>query len=215
MEHFATRRAGFTIVELLIAVALLGLALSGAAMVSRSGSEVHRTSVAVQDVEQRLHRALEQVSGALTTAGADYLVPTPVEGLAYGSLQFQQVIGHTGTTPDLGPTIELATEIEGNEADNGADDDGDGLVDERELVLTLDVGGANEQRVKLVSGVLELLEGESSDGLDENGNGLVDEPGFHLERNGDVVAVRLSIGDQDPQGRLVVRTAELDIRMRN
>ena len=207
--------SGFTVVELVISVTILGLALSSAAIVSKTGNDAHRASTAVQAVEQTLQSALERAAAELATTGADHLEPDPVEGLAYDDVEFQAVVGQTDGEPDLGDTSQLVMELDNGEFDDGVDNDGDGLVDERRLVLVRDVGGADEQRVVLCRGVLEYLEGEDGNGVDDNDNGLVDEPGFHLERDGDVLTLRLSIAEMGPQGTLLVRTAELDTRMRN
>lgn len=209
------QRAGFTLIEMSIALSCLGVALASAAMVSNTGSSAHRATASIQRLEQNLHRALERAAWELAATGGDHLEPNPVDGLAYDDLEFQAVIGFTGTNPDLGPTSQLVAELEAGEVQDGIDNDGDGLVDERNLVLVRDVDGPNEQRVVICHGVLEFLEGETFDGTDENGNGLEDEPGFHLERNGNVITIRLSLGSQDPDGRVFVRTAELDTRMRN
>jgi len=201
--------------EVVIAAALLCMALASAAMVSQTGSGAYRTNQAIGALEQTLHRALEQASGQIAATGIDHLEPDPLEGLAYGDLQLQPVVDYTEAGPVLGPTNQLLTQMEAGELADGVDNDGDGLVDERDLLLIRDVGGPNEKRVVLCHGVLEYLEGETFDGTDENDNQLEDEPGFHLERNGNVITLRLSGGHQDPRGEVMVRTAEMSVRMRN
>jgi prepilin-type N-terminal cleavage/methylation domain-containing protein len=208
-------KGGFTLLEMTMAMTIMGVALAGAAMVSKSGSEAYRTGAATTQLEQNLHRALLRAADEISATGAALLVPDPLEGLAYDDLYFQPVIGFSGASPDLGPSNRLVAELEPSEAPDGIDNDGDGLVDERELVLVRDAGGAGEQRVVLCRGVLEYLEGETFNGADDNGNGIEDEPGFHFERNGNVMTIRLSLGGQDHLGRVFVRTAELDARMRN
>ncbi|MFT5049295.1 MAG: prepilin-type N-terminal cleavage/methylation domain-containing protein [Chlamydiales bacterium] len=208
-------RSGFTLFEVVISLSLLGLVLGSAAMVSRTAGSAERTSAANHRLEQNLHRALERAADEIAATGVDHLTPDPIEGLAYDDLEYQPVIGFTGVTPDLGPACQLLVRIEGGEVQDGNDNDGDGLVDERDLILVQDVGGADEREVVLCHGVLEYLEGETFDGADENGNDLEDEPGFHIERNGEVITLRLSLGGQGLNGQVLIRTAELDVRMRN
>ena len=145
----------------------------------------------------------------------NYLDPDPIQGLPYQGLEYQVVTGYTGTTPDLSSTRQIVAEAEAGDAPDGIDNDGDGLIDERALVFIRDVGLATQRRIVLCKGVLEYLEGETFNGADDNLNGLEDEPGFHLERNGDVITIRLSVGKQGPGGVTLVRTAELDVRLRN
>ncbi|MFT7678177.1 MAG: prepilin-type N-terminal cleavage/methylation domain-containing protein [Planctomycetota bacterium] len=209
------KRAGFTLVEMTIAVSILGVALTSAAMVSKTGGDAHQTNAAVQSLENSLSQSISRIAGELALSGMDHLDPDPIEGLPYQDLDYQVVVGYTDTAPDLSVTRQIVAEAEAGDANDGIDNDGDGLIDERTLLMVRDVGLATERRVVLCNGVLEYLEGETFDGADENGNGLEDEPGFHLERNGDVITIRLSVGKQGPGGVTLVRTAELDVRLRN
>jgi len=208
-------RGGFTLLEMTIALSLLGVALTSAAMVSKTGGDAHQTTTAIQGLEQNLHRALERAASEIALSGVDHLTPDPLEGLAYDDIEFQAVVGFTGAVPDLGPVSQLVTQLETGEVLDDADNDGDGLVDERDLLLIQDVYGGDRRQVVLCHGVLEYLEGETFDGADENGNLLEDEPGFHIERNGNVLTLRLSLGSQAPNGQILIRTAELDTRMHN
>lgn len=208
-------QSGFTLVEIVLAIGLLSVVLGGAAMVSQTGADAQRSMTAVAALEQNLQRSLQRAAAELTTSGVGLLQPDPVEGLAYDDLDFQQIIGQTDGVADPGPTQQLVTELEPGEFDDGLDNDGDGLVDERRLLLIRDPGGDDEQRVVLCSGVLELLDGELANGLDDNGNEVEDEPGFHLERNGSVLTLRMSLGVRGMGGDVLVRTSQLDVRLRN
>ena len=209
------KRSGFSLVEMTIAVSILGVALGSAAMVSKTGGDAHQTNAAIQSLENSLNQSLARLATELASCGVNHLNPDPIEGLPYQDLDYQVVVGYTDTTPDLSATRQIVAEAEGGDANDGIDNDGDGLIDERTLVLVRDVGLATERRVVLCKGVLEYLEGETFNGDDDNGNVLEDEPGFHLERNGRVITIRLSVGKQGPGGLTLVRTAELDVRLRN
>lgn len=208
------RRAGFTIVELALAMGVLGLALGLAGMVTRTGTAAYRSAEAGRQLEQNLHRALDIVITELEATGSDFLDPTPVDGLAYKTIEYQHLLLQ-GTDVLPGPTSRLAFEYETGEIDDGLDNNGNGLVDEGVLVLVRNVGLTSQQRVVLCHGVRELLEGEIANGIDDNGNLLDDEPGFFIQIRGRVVTIRLSIEGIGPQGQILVRTAESSARMRN
>lgn len=207
-------RSAFTAVELLLAVTLLGLMLASAAQVVTKSSDAYRTNRAIRRLEQRAHKALDRVLTELAATGVGYLDPPTVEGIPYTVLEYDTVLLQ-GTIAVAGPTSRLSLEMEAGEVDDGVDNNGNGLVDDRILVLTRDVGGPAEQRVVLCRGVRELLEGELPDGLDNNGNVLGDEPGFHLVRNGRALTVRLTLEGIGPQGEPLACTLETSAMMRN
>ena len=208
------RRSGFTVLELTLAMAILGLALALAGMVTRTGSAAYRNAMAGIQLEQNLHRALDRAMTELEATGSDYLDPPPVDGLAYKRLEYQHLLLQ-GTNVVPGPTSRLAFEYETGEIDDGIDNNGNGLIDEGVLVLIRNVGLTTQQRVVLCHNVRELLEGEIANAIDDNGNFLVDEPGFFIQKTGQVLTIRLSIEGLDPQGNIMVRTAECSARMRN
>ena len=69
-------RQGFTLIEIVISIGLLGIVLGSAAMVSRTGGAAHRTATAVQALEQNLHRALERAADEIAATGVDHFTGT-------------------------------------------------------------------------------------------------------------------------------------------
>lgn len=215
MRRAPASRAGFSLVELLLAVALLSIVLASTAIVSSTGYRTYRASSAQSSAESRARRGLDRAATELRRAVAD-TVPNPGGNLGMDLVEFRQAVGIDGTgNLQLGPLMRLALELDAGEPANGLDDDGDGLVDEGELVLTRDVGGPAQTRVVLVRPVRALLEGEATNLADDNGNGLVDERGFCVERVGELLTLRLTIEDFEPSGRRILRTVETSIRLRN
>ncbi|MEE8469357.1 MAG: hypothetical protein V3T22_12930, partial [Planctomycetota bacterium] len=133
------RRTGFTIVELALAMGVLGLALGLAGMITRTGSSAYRSAEAGRQLEQNLHRALDRVITELEATGSDFLHPIPTEGLAHNWIEYQHPILQ-GSDVLPGPTSRLALEYETGEINDGIDNNGNGLVDEGVLVLVRDVG---------------------------------------------------------------------------
>lgn len=206
-------RAGFTLLEALIAVVLFLLLFSSAVLAARGGVGAFRTTQGQSDVEVRARRALDRVVFELMSTGGSTLIPNPTTDFGSSNFQFRQAIGVNGTAPLWSPTLSLAREYASGELDDGVDNDGNGLADDGVLVLTRDVGGT-EHRVVLCRGVRERLEGEVADGDDDNGNGVTDESGFNVHRQGEVLFVRLSLEEPVETG-IIVRTLETALRLRN
>lgn len=207
------RRAGFTLVELAVAVALFLLLMSSAIVAARGGMDAFRSSQDLSDLETRARRALDRAVFELLAVGGSELAPNPVGDFGADALEFRQAVGLAGTAPVWGDLCSLSFVPAPGDADDGLDNDGNGLVDDGQLVLVRDVGG-NEQRIVLCSGVRELAEGEVPNGADDNGNGVIDEAGFNVHRVGDVLFVRLTLEAAVPTGS-IVRTLETSIRIRN
>jgi prepilin-type N-terminal cleavage/methylation domain-containing protein len=206
-------RAGFTLVELVIAAAVLLLLLSSAVMAARGGMGAFRATQDTSQAETRVRRGLDRAVLELLSAGASELLPDPTSAFGTDSLQFRRATGLAGTAVVWGETQQLAFAYAPGEADDGLDNDGNGLVDDGLLVLTRDPGG-DDQRVVLCRGVREFLEGELGNGADDNGNGILDEAGFNVRRVNDVLFVRLSVEEPVETGT-IVRTLETSVRLRN
>jgi type II secretory pathway pseudopilin PulG len=209
------RAGGFTIVEVAFAATLLGLLMLAATSIASTSSDALGTSQVSARVETRLQRAMLRVARELTSTGADVLTPDGSGQFGTHDFTFCQAVGSTGDAIDWSAPRRLAWEAEPGEADNGLDDDGDGLVDEGVLVLVRDPGGPAERRTVLCRGVTEWMPGEVPDGDDDNGNGVVDERGFNVQRVGAVLTIRLAVAAADSEGRTAVSTTETAVRLRN
>ena len=124
-------------------------------------------------------------------------------------------VGFAGGIILWGPDTQIVLEYDPNELDDGIDNDGDGLVDEGQVVWIENPGVPGERRVVLCRGVPEDLEGEIQNLLDDNGNGLIDERGFSLDVQGQVLTMRLTLQALDPAGRLLTKTVQSSVRIRN
>ena len=213
--------AGYTLVELIIAGALLIIVAGGALRASLRGLELFRTNSANADVNARSGRAIERIMRELVSAGGLTLDPAltltpPLPTPWASSLEFRSASTWTAGALVWGDLRRIAWQLGGGELANDADDDGDGLIDEGDIVLTEDVGGANERSVVLVTGVAELLVGELPNGLDDNGNGMVDEAGLCFDRTGGTLNVRVTLERLAPQRQAILsRTLEDSLRLRN
>jgi prepilin-type N-terminal cleavage/methylation domain-containing protein len=208
-------RAGFSLVELVLAVAILGSVVGTVALVHSRSDGLARASTEQNHVNLLAARAADRVVRELASMGASGAIPDPTSALGTDSITFRQARGIVGGVVQWGPPMRFQLDLGRGETANGADDDGDGLVDERALVLISDLGGADERRTVLCDGVPALFPGELSNVLDDNGNGVVDERGFNLRRVGDVMQVRVCVAHGAQGGSAAVATVVTSVRLRN
>jgi prepilin-type N-terminal cleavage/methylation domain-containing protein len=208
-------RAGFSLVELLVSVALLGVVFASAGLVSSTSQGLYRQSSQSSSLEARARQAVDRVVDELSTMVRTLSFPDPVDPAWTETLDFQQALGVVGGALAWGALERLSLELEDGEAADGNDNDGDGLADECRLVLVRNVGAANEVRSVLCRDVRRYAEREVANGADDNGNGMEDELGFWMQRQGEVMRLQLTLEELDDGGRPVVRSVSTSFRIRN
>jgi prepilin-type N-terminal cleavage/methylation domain-containing protein len=211
--HHARGDQGFTLVESLIAVTFLAVLFLAVAQTSSRASDAFDEGSTEHALSTGTHRALERIAHAI-----DFSDGTILPGIdpTLGSDQVTfRVPGPFESDVVTWVPMEVLTEMDGGELDDGADNNGDGLVDERRVVLVEAAGQPDERRVVLVGGVTELYAGETANNADDNGNGVTDETGLSFSVVGNVVTIRLCCQRQDEGRRLLTKTAETAVRLRN
>jgi len=211
-----TRRgnAGYTILELMMSVVLLGTILTAIGLSARSASDMYRESQFEHELETQLHRTLELIATQLTVSGRD-LTPEPDTAFGTAALTFKRCDGWDGDAPIWSQPLQIALQLEDGELDDGSDNNGNGLVDECVIVFVNDAGSPTAAETVKCHRVRELLAGEDFNGLDDNGNGLIDEPGLCFDVEGNVLTILLTLEGIDPDGRLVTKTDQTAVRIRN
>jgi hypothetical protein len=164
-----------------------------------SGTEVARNANSAMD---RMASIL--ADAGLTTIADDLSAPTGASGFT-----FQVRKGYADGAITWGPATTLAWVSDPMDPRDDVDNDGDGLVDEGEILLT----DTNGLRAVLVRHVTEYLDGESDGGGDDNGNGLEDEQGLSFELDGNRLHIRLTLAKVGADGELVTRSAESVLRL--
>ena len=209
-------QAGYTMVEIMISMTVLSVLMSFIFMAQSSGQKVAQRATHEDETQVRLTRTVERVADELRSV-IDQTIWEDLTGFVTDSelLTFQAVGSLEGGVVIPGPVTRIAFVPEPGEGRDDIDNDGDGLVDEGTVTLVRDPDGPNEISVILCRNVRAYFDGESLDFEDENGNGLVDEAGFHFQRTGDQLAIRLTIEDVDLRGDVVTQSAEALIRIRN
>ena len=209
-------RTGFTLLELVVSMGLLSIMAGLSIMIQTTGNSALKASNQQTEAEGKARRGLDRVARELQRAVVMNLFTnfTPVAPDS-PSLTYLSAAGLVDGEMAAGSVTHFAWEQDPRDADNGIDDDGDGLIDEGVVAIWKNVGEADQVRVVICNDVTEYYQGETPNGADDNGNDLTDEAGFHFEQDGDLITVRLCVGGVSSDGTRVMRTAETSIRLRN
>jgi len=214
--HVTTKRSGFTLVEATIGIALLALVM-GAAFIGMNGiAKGYSQEYKIQRMDGRARRAIKQIREFLEEAGRDMLTPAPASPLGAETIDFRRLTGFTDGAPVFGATQRILFELDPLEVENGEDDDGDGLIDEHQIVFVRNVDTALQSSTVVARSVSSYLEGESPTGNDDNDNGLIDERGLSLELvDGTMMVIRLTIECESAGQQPLQQTAVAVIHLRN
>ncbi|MEO0653092.1 MAG: prepilin-type N-terminal cleavage/methylation domain-containing protein [Planctomycetota bacterium] len=212
----ARRQAGFSLIEVTASIAILSLVMVSLTQLGSTTTNAYDTSSGRTERELEAQRALEQVVGILTAAGSTTFNP-PIDGVALGTtdLRYNVITSMVGGVPNWSNTHRLVLQLEPGELDNGVDDDGDGLADERQLVSILDEGELNQRARILVKGVSELGLGELANGVDDDGDGVIDEAGFSMHQTGDLLFIELALDGRTSDTDQFTVEAETRTAVRN
>ena len=161
MHHEQNAKAAFTLVELMIVAALLGGVLGGLGLVLHTAGRSYRSSQAAMELNHHGGQALRRIVDALRSADTDSIQTVPAAPFWTSSIEYRANQGYHGqqslwTPPrrfrlDPGTDTLTWTESAGlpeelqsgvctgvpallsGELMNGADDNGNGLIDEAGL----------------------------------------------------------------------------------
>jgi hypothetical protein len=208
-------RAGFTVVEVVLGGLFLASLLLVAGLATDRCLALFRQRRATEELSTKTHRLLQQVVSELAFARASTLAPGTLATQGASSIRFQRSLGVEAGVPTWGPFTVLRWERDPGETDDGLDENGNGLVDEGQLVWIEDEGLPGERRVVLGRGLCELLPGESFDGTDEDGDGRVDERGLCFTFAADTLTIQLGLQSAAPSGTLLTKVVEAAVYPRN
>ncbi|MCE9596323.1 MAG: prepilin-type N-terminal cleavage/methylation domain-containing protein [Planctomycetes bacterium] len=191
-------RAGFTLIEAMIAIALVAVVLVKVGMLAkmRSDTSAHENTELVIDDQAR--RVLEQISYAVMGASRERLIPDPESPIYSSELRFEVSLG-----------LQDGKVVWGDAQWVGLDK-GDNQVAWRERPDAPD-----ERHVVWCKVVRPFLEGELMNGVDDNGNGLIDEKGLVFTLEGSKVTVRLTLERKSESGEIITHTVETMVTCRN
>lgn len=163
MHERDTRCAGFTLVEVMIAGAIAVVLCGGVMLSLGSATRSFTTGARMQDIDTQARRAMDRICEMLMLSARATVSPQKFAPQSGTTLDFQrikpgatgfgpterialQVNGDVEWTSNLGQPSQrvdvlargIAATLEGETLGNGIDDNGNGLVDERGLALTID-----------------------------------------------------------------------------
>jgi hypothetical protein len=204
-----------TLIEVAIALTLTATIVMAVAISAQSASRSYQGEGLRSTVDTQAHRALDFVTRELAEAERATLNPFPDPALASDSLTYRKSLGFADGAALWGPWMQLSTQLEAGEIDDGLDNNRNGLADERVLVWTERLGQADQRQTIRVHAIAELAEGELANGMDDDGDGLDDEPGLVFSIDRDVLTVQLTLARRDAQGRTVTKSVLTAVRVRN
>ena len=207
-----TSRKGFTLIEMTVATGLLGVVMGSALMMTVAGRSAFEEAAQRQQAESTVRRALERVVLEMQWAESDGLSPDCSAGSP--TVTFQPLVGVAGGAAVWGDSRRIARVASANDADDGLDNDGDGVIDEGDLVMTIDPGGPDEFSVTLCTQVTEMAPGETLNGIDDDGNGVIDERGFNVEALGNLITLRLSVAQPTSGNTVTMSSITTSITLR-
>ncbi len=210
----SSARSAFSLIEVVLSLTILGSILGTVALVQKRCQSASSASTLETTANLKASRVVDRVVRELATMGVSGAAPDPTGSLGTDSITFQQALGVSAGVVQWDLPMRFVLQLDAGELDDGLDNDGDGLVDERALVVTTNVGG-NERTSVLCTEICELYRGEEANALDDNGNGIVDERGFNLRRVGDVMQVRVCVECAASDGARALAVVETAIHLRN
>jgi hypothetical protein len=193
-------RAGFTLLELLLACVFLGLVGSNVFMAMSSSTRSFKTGSSRADIEHQADQTLDRIALAIMGADKSTLYSPSEFPAAHSQLLFQRSLGYQvlSSTPILSEQESIAL-------DPGTS----------EVAWRVEPGTADEKRVLWTRAARQYLAGELPNGLDDNGNGLVDERGLSFSINGDLVTIQLSLEKLLDDGTRLPYTVQTQVTCRN
>lgn len=199
--------AGFTLIELMVAMTIFGLVSANMMMISKSGASAIKNEAFRSTLEDEANLTSGRIRRALLSAAADSLDPVIPAPLGSDHLQYQMTLG----ADKDGKTLFGEPE----RIHWSANPDGGGRV-----LWTTSPALPAERTLVWSSSIPALAEGELSNGVDDNQNMLTDETGlaFAVHEEEDLereVEVFLTVLRFDPNGRPAPSQRRILVTCRN
>ena len=194
----SARRSGFTLIELMIALVLLGIVVTKLTIVIGEARSSFGRESARMAIEDRALYVLDLIAFAVMGSDRGTLNPDPALPTFSSLLRYQISMGvEDGEVVWSDPEVISLTE------------------DSRSVYWAVNEGEENERLVVWANNVSQLLEKELLNGADDNQNQLQDESGLNFVIDRDSVTIRLTLVGEDSGGNVIHHTVETTVTCRN
>lgn len=193
-----TARAGFTLLEVVIALGLVVLVVSNVVMALSSSTKAYEAGSSRGEVEDQARRTLDRIALAVMGSSRAGLAPGQEFPLDTSSLTYQLNLGFEDGEAVWSEPERIEREV------------GPGQV-----TWKRNPGTAEQERVVWTNWVREFMAGEVFNGVDDNGNGLVDEKGLSFTLEASLVTIRITLEREGPDGNPITVALETQVDVRN
>jgi Prokaryotic N-terminal methylation motif len=205
-------RQGFTFFELMISMTLLtAFALSLSTMLQRTQDNYVATMRALE-LETNASLTIRRMRELLRGAGLSTVTPSLDQPNSSASIDFQRDTQGTGTWAAV---ERIEWRLAPGEIVDGLDSNGNGLIDDGQVVWIEDFGLPTERAHILAHGVPMLFRGELANSVDDNGNGLINETGLFFSFVEDTLRIGISLEKSDPRTGVIGTNLEVSLHLRN
>ena len=192
------RRAGYSLVELAIGIAVAGLILGNLAMVVRTSTTAVESGVFGSNLEDRADRTMDRIALALMSTSAEKLDEVQFAPNHVSAIDYEVVVDVVDGDPFEGTPERIEFDAQAGR-----------------IVWRRAPESPDEMQSVWTRWVPGMLEGEEFNGQDDNGNGLTDEEGLAFNRDDEQILVRLTLEREDSKRVLYVRSRSRRVTCRN
>lgn len=190
-------RRGFTVVETVISLALVGLVVTKLALVMDEARRAHQEESIAMVLDDQAMELIDRISYALVGAARQKLTPDMEAPFPAAEIHYQLSLG-----VEDGESVWSDPEVIG-------------LENEGSIYWAQNQGEANERLVVWANTVSQMLQDELMNGVDDNGNDLADELGLSFVLDARSVTIRLSLERTADDGKKVQVSKETTVTCRN
>lgn len=190
--------AGFTVIEALIALALVGLVAAKLTLLIDTARRAHQEESVALALGDQAMILLDRIAYAIVGASRQKLTPTQEVPWSSPTIQYQVSLGVEDGAP-----VWSDPEVIGLVEENG------------QIYWGQNVGEPGERVVVWANTVSQMLEDELLNGLDDNQNDLADELGLAFVVDEASVTIRLTLERVRDDGERIQVTRETTVTCRN
>ncbi|MEX1023872.1 MAG: prepilin-type N-terminal cleavage/methylation domain-containing protein [Planctomycetota bacterium] len=189
-------RRGFSMIEMLLVLALVGVITTKLAMVLQQASEVHRTESSGIALQDQANRVIDQIAWKVLSARRESLTPAPEAPDYAVRLRYQVHMGFEDGEVVMGDPEVIGLTDTGEQVYWGLED--------------------NSRTVVWCNTVANYLMNEiGGDDLDNNENSLFDEAGLAFDVDRDLVRIQLTLRRLLSSGEVITFHEETAVTCRN